>query len=87
MTIFQSRRSKKIDPVYQEKLRQAKWSFNVAIGLTITSTGISLLGAALILFGKGSPGSTTAIGGIAGNIVSASYLQLAKEASKRLDED
>jgi hypothetical protein len=38
--------------VMQERLRQAKFSFNVTLGLTIVSASISILGIGLLFSGK-----------------------------------
>jgi hypothetical protein len=38
--------------VMQERLRQAKFSFNVTLGLTIVSAFISILGIGLLFSGK-----------------------------------
>lgn len=69
--------------IAQERLRQARHSFNLAFVATAVSTFISLIGAGLLLSGKASEGAVTATGGM---IASVRCVQLAKDSNDRLDK-
>ncbi|WP_052056140.1 hypothetical protein [Myxosarcina sp. GI1] len=72
--------------VIQECLRQASWSFNLAIALTIVSAVVSIVGIGLVYSGKISQGTATTAGGFASNILSVHFLKLSKETNDRLYE-
>jgi hypothetical protein len=72
--------------VIQERLRQARLSFNLTLKLTIVSAFISLVGISLLFSGKVSEGTVTTTGGLTSNIVSIRLLKLTKEANDRLDQ-
>lgn len=65
-----------------ERLRQARYSFNLALIATALSVGISLIGSGLLLWGKVPEGAVTATGGMAASV---RCIQLAKDANDRLD--
>lgn len=67
---------------YQERLRQARTAFNLALVATAVSAGVSCVGIALLFSGNIPSGGSTAAGGIT---LSACFLKLAKEANDRLD--
>jgi hypothetical protein len=69
--------------IAQERLRQARWSFNVALAMTTAFAVISLVGVALLLSGKTTEGSVAAAGGFASSV---RCLQLAKDTNDRLDK-
>lgn len=71
--------------VIQERLRQAKFSFNVTIGLTIVSASIIIVGIGLLFSGKVTEGSVATAGGLTSNIVSVGLLKFTKETNDRLD--
>lgn len=71
--------------VIQERLRQAKFSFNVTLGLTIVSASISILGIGLLFSGKIPEGAVTTGSGLTSNIVSVGLLKFTKETNDRLD--
>jgi hypothetical protein len=71
--------------VMQERLRQAKSSFDVTLWLKIVSASISILGIGLLFSGKVTEGSVATAGGLASNIVSAGLLKFTKETNDRLD--
>ncbi|MFB2983916.1 hypothetical protein [Microseira sp. BLCC-F43] len=71
--------------VIQERLRQAKFSFNATLGLTIVSASISILGIGLLFSGKVPEGTVTTAGGLTSNIVSVQLLKFTKETNDRLD--
>lgn len=71
--------------VIQERLRQAKFIFNVTLGLTIVSASISLFGLGLLLSGKVTEGKLATAGGLPSNIVSVGLLKFTKETNDRLD--
>ena len=71
--------------VIQERLRQAKFIFNVTLGLTIVSASISMFGIGLLLSGKVTEGKLATAGGLTSNIVSVRLLKFTKETNDRLD--
>ncbi|NET54829.1 MAG: hypothetical protein F6K47_01055 [Symploca sp. SIO2E6] len=69
--------------ILQERLRQARQSFNLALVTTTSCILISFAGVGLVLLGKANEGTITATGGLA----STGYcLKLSKDANDRLDE-
>ena len=66
-----------------ERLRQARYSFNIALSATTASFFISLVGAGLLLSNKISEGTVIAAGGL---VSSVQCIQLAKDANRRLDK-
>ena len=71
--------------VMQERLRQAKFSFDVTLWLKIVSAFISILGIGLLFSGKVTEGSVATAGGLTSNIVSVRLLKFTKETNDRLD--
>jgi hypothetical protein len=66
-----------------ERLRQARHSFNLALAVTTISACITLAGGGLLLLGKVTEGTVTAVGGLAASV---GCMQLAKDANDRLDK-
>ncbi len=66
-----------------ERLRQARYSFNIALSATTASFFFSLVGAGLLLSNKISEGTVIAAGGL---VSSVQCIQLAKDANRRLDK-
>lgn len=86
-TIQIDQRSRLIQDVIQEGVRQARqsadqahWSFLIATLMTTASTLIGLGGAGLLLMGNASEGSVTTAAGLASGVYS---YQLSKEAGDR----
>jgi|GEM_PF-3080274 len=71
--------------VTQERLRQARLSFNVALAITTLSAAIGLTGIGLLLWGKVPEGVVTTTAGLTSNLVSRRCLRLTREANDRLD--
>ena len=69
--------------IAQERLRQARHSFNAALVATALSTCIGLVGAGLLLLGKVSEGTVTALGCA---VSCAGCIRLAQDANDRLDK-
>ena len=69
--------------IAQERLRQARLSFNLALAATAISFSISLIGGGLLLLGKVSSGTVTTAVGL---VSSAGCLKFAKDANDRLDK-
>ncbi|MBE8969622.1 hypothetical protein IQ277_26400 [Nostocales cyanobacterium LEGE 12452] len=69
--------------ITQERLRQARYSFNLALIATALSACISIVGAGLLLSGKVPEGTVIAAGGMAGSV---RCIQLAKDTNDRLDK-
>jgi hypothetical protein len=66
-----------------ERLRQARYSFNIALSATTASFLLSLIGAGLLLSSKISGGTLIAAGGLVSTV---RCIQLAKDANQRLDK-
>ncbi|HTL88838.1 MAG TPA: hypothetical protein VL134_05505 [Leptolyngbya sp.] len=69
--------------IVQERLRQARYSFNLALIAIAISGCVGLVSAGLLLSSKFPEGSITAACGLAS---SARCIQLAKDANDRLDK-
>lgn len=69
--------------ITQERLRQARWSFNVALSMTVACAVISLIGVVLLLSGNATEGTVAAAVGFASSV---RCLQLAKDSNDRLDK-
>ncbi|MBD2510142.1 hypothetical protein H6G91_23075 [Nostoc muscorum FACHB-395] len=69
--------------IAEERLRQARYSFNLTLSATAMSFVVSLAGAGLLLLGKATEGTVTTTGGI---VASVRCTKLAKEANDRLDK-
>lgn len=69
--------------IVQERIRQARYSFNLALVATGVSACVGLAGAGLLLSGKLSEGAVTAAGGLAS---SACCIRFGKDANDRLDQ-
>ncbi|MEO1146606.1 MAG: hypothetical protein AAFY26_13560 [Cyanobacteria bacterium J06638_22] len=72
-----------LENIIQERLRQARLSFNLSLATTAISACISIVGAGLLLSGKLPEGSVTAAGGA---VSSACCIRFAKDANDRLDQ-
>ncbi|BAY34706.1 hypothetical protein NIES2107_66120 [Nostoc carneum NIES-2107] len=68
--------------VTQERLRQARWSFNLAWVMSAMCGIVSLVGVGLSLSGNLPEGLITIVEGI---VSSVPWLRLAKDANDRLD--
>ncbi|MEP0873692.1 hypothetical protein NDA01_28570 [Trichocoleus desertorum AS-A10] len=71
------------DAIIQERLRQAKYSFNLALIATAISACVGLVGFGLLLSNKFSKGTVTTASGLAS---SACCIQFAKASNDRLDK-
>ena len=71
------------DNIVQERLRQSRYSFNLALIITGVSACVGLVGAGLLLSGKLPEGAVTAASGLAS---SACCVRFAKDANDRLDQ-
>lgn len=69
--------------IAQERLRQARHSFNLALVMTTASAIISFIGIGLLWSVKVPEGTITAAGGL---ISSVRCLQLARDTNDRLDK-
>ncbi|NEO03108.1 MAG: hypothetical protein F6K50_49670 [Moorea sp. SIO3I7] len=81
-----SQANKEFDPetrFLNERIRQAKLSFNLLVGATILSGIVGLIGAGLLIFKQSPEGAVTTAVGLASNIA---FVKLAKDANDRLDE-
>ncbi len=69
--------------IAHERLRQGRYSFNLALIATTVSFFIGFVGAGLILSNKVPEGTVAAAGGLASSV---RCIQLAKDANDRLDK-
>ncbi len=69
--------------IAQERLRQARYSFNLALTTTALSFCISLVGAGLLLSGKVPSGAITSAMGL---VSSVQYFCFSQDANDRLDK-
>ncbi|NEQ17131.1 hypothetical protein [Moorena sp. SIO2C4] len=69
-----------------ELLRQAKYSFNLAFGVTAASALMTLFGVGLLYIDKVSEASLTASGGVLGTITSVQFAKDSKEELKEMRE-
>jgi hypothetical protein len=69
--------------IAKERLRQARYSFNLALVTTAVCAAISFAGVGLVLADKASEGTITATGGLVSTV---RCLRLAKDANDRLDK-
>ena len=67
--------------IFQELLRQARYSYNLALAITAGSALMILGGVGLLYFGRLPAASITTAGGA---IASISCIQLAKESKEEL---
>lgn len=75
-----------LDPKFRiarERIRQAKYSFNLALGVTALSFGLGFFGAILLISGKVSEGSIASAVGFASGVPAVKF---ARENSDRLDK-
>ncbi len=68
--------------IAQERLRQARHSFNLALTTTAVSFCISLIGAGLLISDKVPSGAIISAIGL---VSSVRYFEFAKDANDRLD--
>jgi hypothetical protein len=68
---------------FRERRRQARVSFDLALGFTAVSAFVSVIGAVQILFGHITEGSVTASTGVGASVL---CLRFAKDANDRLDK-
>jgi hypothetical protein len=69
--------------IAQERLRQARYSFNLALIATAASFSLGLAAAGVLLTGKLAEGSVMAVGGLASSV---RCIQFAKDVSDKLDK-
>jgi len=72
--------------ICQERIRQARWGFNLAVGFVATSSAITLFGFILFLAGQTSKGAYMAAGGLSSTAVGGCCMQLSRDANDRLDK-
>lgn len=83
LTVSSSSKANFSQQIVRERIRQARYSFNLALIATGLSACIGFIGAGLLLSGRVTEGTVTATGGMAASVRCA---QLAKEANDRLDK-
>ncbi|MBD2770691.1 TRADD-N-associated membrane domain-containing protein [Iningainema tapete] len=69
--------------IADERLRQARHSFNLALVATAVSTFISLIGAGLLLTGRASVGADIATGGM---VATVQCIRHVKDSNDKLDK-
>jgi len=84
MTNPQNRPSESI--VLQERVRQARWGFNLSVAFAGTSAVVTIIGLVLLLSNRISPSAYVAFGGGAtSTFMSSRLIKLSSEANDRLD--
>jgi hypothetical protein len=73
------------DIVLQERIRQARWAFNLSLAFTSLSAAITLTGVILLATGHLSQGSYITFGGLTSTAVGHRCVRLSHEANDRLD--
>ncbi|WP_190641065.1 hypothetical protein [Oculatella sp. FACHB-28] len=71
--------------ILQERIRQARWSFNNSLAFTSLSAVVTIAGVILLLSGRISQGSYATLGGMTSTAVGHRCIQLSREANDRLD--
>lgn len=69
--------------IYRERRRQARVSFDLALGITAASAFVSVVGAVQLLIGNIPEGSLTASSGVGASVL---CFRFAKDANDRLDK-
>ena len=69
--------------IAQERIRQARYSFNLALAMTAVCAAIGLTGAGLLVAGKVPEGMIATTGGMSPVILCVKF---AREANDRLDK-
>ena len=77
--------SRPTDSFLQERIRQARLSFNLSAGFVGLSATATLAGIILLLSGNLSQGSYATLGGLTSTAVGHRCMQLSREANDRLD--
>lgn len=72
--------------LFQERHRQAKLSFNVAVGLTGAITILSIAVAVSVCTGNIPAATATTFVGLTSGVTSKRLLDISDDANKRLDE-
>jgi hypothetical protein len=68
--------------IFQERLRQARYTFNTALVSSVAFAAISTTGAVMLMIGTASEGAVMASTGMVGTM---ECIRLAKDANDRLD--
>jgi hypothetical protein len=72
--------------VLQERIRQARWGFNLSVAFVGTSAIVTIAGLILLLSNQISPSAYGAFaGGAASTVVGSKLIKLSSEANDRLD--
>ncbi len=71
--------------VLHERIRQARWGFNLSVGFAGISATATLAGVILLLSGHLSQVGYATIGGLTSAAVGSRCMQLSREANDRLD--
>ena len=71
--------------IAQERIRQARWGFNLSVGFVSLSATATLAGIILLLSGHLSQGGYATLGGLTSTAVGSRCMQLSREANDRLD--
>ncbi|OUC12535.1 MAG: hypothetical protein B0A82_21815 [Alkalinema sp. CACIAM 70d] len=69
--------------IFQERLRQARYTFNTALIASTSFATISVVGAVMLMLGTASEGAVMASTGMVGTM---ECIRLAKDANDRLDD-
>ncbi len=71
--------------ILHERIRQARWGFNLSVGFVSLSATATLAGVILLLSGNLTQGGYATLGGLTSTAVGHRCMQLSREANDRLD--
>ena len=71
--------------ILQERIRQARWGFNLSLVFTSISAITTVTGVVLLASGQISQGSYATLGGLTSTAVGHRCIRLSREANDRLD--
>jgi hypothetical protein len=71
----------------REVLRQSRLSFNIAIGTTVASLGMTLFGVGLLYFDKITESALTTTSGTAASLTSVQFAQTKKNELQKLIQE
>jgi hypothetical protein len=70
----------------RERLRQARWGFNISVAFFGASASVTIVALCLLLSGRTSPSVYGAVaGGAASTAIGSRLIKLSSEANDRLD--
>jgi len=74
------------DRIYQQRIRQASWAFNLAFIFIGAGSALTLVSFTLFLTGHTSEGKCMTVGGLGSTAIGASCMWLYRDTNNRLDK-